>query len=89
MAFTPTLDDRQADATQAAAEEGERFSVLLAPRHAAYLRARAAAHGEAPERHLEGILRRFRAHHDDWRAMQAGNAPTEPGMPAGTAPRRA
>jgi hypothetical protein len=51
----------------AEADGREIFCIALTERHAQYLRERAAQHGEAPERHLETILRVFRAHHDDRR----------------------
>lgn len=65
----------------AAEEEREVFVISLQPRHAEYLRARAANHGEPPERHLETILRNFRSYHDD-RRPEHRQPPPEPGMPA-------
>ncbi len=54
------------------------LTVLLRPRHHAYLVARAAMHGETPERHLETILRQFRAHYDNMRPEFNPGSP-EPG----------
>lgn len=62
----------------------EAFDCRLAPRHAAYLKARAAAHGQTTAQHLESILRAFYAT-DTWRAQMT--APTMPGQPAGTSLR--
>jgi hypothetical protein len=45
-------------------DDRETFVVRLQPRHALYLRQRAAMFGQTPEDHLEGILRQFRSHHD-------------------------
>jgi hypothetical protein len=59
------------------------LTVRLTERHMAYLEARAANHGETPERHLETILRNFRAYHDDRRPEHHQAAP-QPGMPATT-----
>ena len=61
----------------------EVFVVTLAGRHAAYLRQRAANHGETPERHLETILRNFRSYFDDRRPEHQA-APPERGEPATT-----
>lgn len=59
----------------------ELFVVALHPRHAQYLRDRAANHGEVPGRHIETILRAFRSYHDDRRPEHRAATP-EPGMPA-------
>lgn len=81
------LDDHQA-AAEAAKAPPERIpvTVQLTEFHHAYLVQRAALHGETPERHLETILRVFRAHHDDRRPDHMRTAP-QPGQPA--AARRA
>jgi len=42
----------------------EAFTIRLQPRHAAWLRDRAARHGEAVERHLETIVRNFKGMYD-------------------------
>lgn len=81
QADTPYRSGEQAQL--AAPGEGRTpVTVLLQPRHRAYLEARALAHGETPERHLESILRQFQAHHDAWQASET--APSEPGQMAGT-----
>jgi len=61
-------------------------TVQLKPFHHQYLVARAAEHGETPERHLESILRNFRSYHDDRRPDQRRAMPDR-GEPA--ASRRA
>lgn len=72
------------DAGEAPAPEGDTFTVTLQARHAEYLRERAAAFGETPERHLESILRQFRQL-DAWRTTDT--RPQGPGQPAGTGRR--
>jgi hypothetical protein len=63
------------------------FLVALPPRFAAYVVARARAHGEMPERTLETIVRGY-WQHDDWRTQQTATAPTQIGEPAGTSRRK-
>ena len=58
-------------------------TVELTEFHHTYLMQRAAQAGETPERHLETILRTFRAHHDDRRPDHMRPAPA-PGMTATT-----
>lgn len=61
-------------------------TVQLTEFHHAYLTARAKAHGETPERHLETILRAFRAYHDRFRHGRDTTS-QHVGQPAGTALR--
>ena len=66
-------------------DDGARpFTIRLQPRHADYLEARAAAWGETPEKHMERVLREFRAT-DPWR--QSDTRPTEQGGMAGSGRR--
>lgn len=78
LSKTVTDEAKQADAAPVAAEPTENVpaedgriavTVFLQPRHFEYLTERAATHGETPERHLETILRTFRAHHDQERPV--------------------
>lgn len=81
---TATLDDRQAAALPTDTGPARiPVTVELTEFHHAYLLQRAAQAGETPERHLETILRTFRAHHDDRRPDHARPAPA-PGMAATT-----
>lgn len=54
--------------------------VRLPPRHVDYLAARARSHGEPLARHIETILREFRAHFDT-RRPDHQIPPPEPGAP--------
>ncbi len=70
----PPMSAEEAEAARLAeqidsgqAEDGkEAFTARLPARFAAYLRERAAYHGEAPNDHLARILRQF-WQNDDWR----------------------
>jgi len=91
------FDDHQAAAEAALREARDRATVpvaqpetedpripvvvMLKPFHHAYLAQRAAMHGEPIARHLETILRQFRAHHDNARPDHQRPAP-DVGMPA-------
>jgi hypothetical protein len=52
-------------------------TVLLDAHFAAWLCARAEAHGQTPAEHAGAVLRQFWAAHDQWRHTQSG-APTRP-----------
>lgn len=62
----------------------EPFTVQLQPRHAAYVRERAAAFGETPEQHLARLVLLFRQT-DPWRTIDT--RPAELGAPAGSGRR--
>jgi hypothetical protein len=70
-----TLEPAAGDAPEAAAPL--RVTVELDSMFAAWLTARAAAHGEEPGEHAATILRAYWAHHDQWRHQQ-GAAATRP-----------
>ena len=76
-------DIMPADTADAPPEDDGRIpvTVRLAARHHEYLAARAAQHGETPERHLETILRQFRSHHDTTRPVGGATQPAK-GRPA-------
>lgn len=57
------------------------FTITLKPQFAAYVRERAADHGETPEQHIPVIVMRFWQQFDEWRreriagAARPGKAP--------------
>ena len=79
MTLTLNPAETEADTADTAAPEQPQaegriaVTAQLQPRHHEYLAERAALHGETPERHLETILRTFRAHHDGDRPTFGGS----------------
>lgn len=59
---------------------GAAYTVVLDAHFAAWLEARAAAHGQAPGEHAAALLRQFWASHDHWRHQDSAGA-TRPAGP--------
>lgn len=81
IALSEDLDAALPPLDQMPEDDGRRaVTVRIARRHMEYLTARAAQHNEPVARHIETILREFRAHHDTRRPDQQ-IPPAAPGAP--------